>query len=76
MDHYQIHIGGAWRDGLTVGTVWINTYRAVSFMAPFGGRKRSGFGNENGLHAIDEFLQTKSVWVHTGEQTPDPFSLR
>ena len=71
-------IGRAFRlsELLEAGTVWVNTYRAISFMAPFGGVKRSGFGRENGQHAIDEFLQTKSVWIFTGEKTPDPFSIR
>jgi aldehyde dehydrogenase (NAD+) len=63
-------------DGLTIGTVWVNTYRSMSFMAPFGGRGQSGFGRENGSDAIDEFLQTKIVWIHTGEETSDKFSLR
>ncbi len=26
-------------DGLTIGTVWVNTCRSMSFMAPFGGRE-------------------------------------
>ena len=34
---------------LEAGTVWINTYRAVSYMSPFGGYKRSGIGRESGL---------------------------
>jgi len=29
---------------LQAGTVWINTYRAVSYLSPFGGYKRSGIG--------------------------------
>jgi aldehyde dehydrogenase (NAD+) len=61
---------------LEVGTVWVNTYRAVSFMAPFGGVKRSGFGRENGQHAIDEFMQTKCTWFYTGDDTPNPFAIR
>ncbi|HEY6456719.1 MAG TPA: aldehyde dehydrogenase [Steroidobacteraceae bacterium] len=61
---------------LRVGTVWINTYRAISFMAPFGGQGRSGFGRENGQHAIEEFLQTKSVWIHVGNEAPSPFAMR
>jgi acyl-CoA reductase-like NAD-dependent aldehyde dehydrogenase len=32
---------------LRAGTVWVHTYRAVSFMSPFGGYKRSGVGREN-----------------------------
>lgn len=63
-------------DALQAGTVWINTYRAVSFMAPFGGYKQSGLGRENGQDAIHEFLQTKSVWVNLAEGVPDPFVLR
>ena len=37
---------------LEAGTVWVNTYRAVSYMAPFGGYKRSGIGRENGMDMI------------------------
>jgi aldehyde dehydrogenase (NAD+) len=48
---------------LQAGTVWVNAYRGVSSMTPMGGYKRSGFGRENGQEAIDEFLQTKSVWI-------------
>jgi acyl-CoA reductase-like NAD-dependent aldehyde dehydrogenase len=63
-------------EALEVGTVWVNTYRAVSFMAPFGGRGASGFGRENGLRAIDEYLETKTVWIGTSEKSPDPFAMR
>ena len=62
--------------GLRAGTVWVNTYRAVSFLSPFGGYKNSGFGRENGLHAIDEYLQTKSVWINTALEVPNPFTMR
>ncbi|MCV7060820.1 aldehyde dehydrogenase family protein, partial [Mycolicibacterium vaccae] len=61
---------------ITSGTVWVNTYRAVSYMAPFGGMKDSGIGRENGLHAIVEFLDTKSVWINTGAPTASPFVMR
>ena len=33
-------------DRLEAGTVWINTYRAVSYLSPFGGYKRSGIGRD------------------------------
>jgi aldehyde dehydrogenase (NAD+) len=62
--------------GLEAGTVWVNTYRAVSFMAPFGGYKRSGIGRESGQEAIDGFLQTKTVWIETEETTANPFIIR
>jgi aldehyde dehydrogenase (NAD+) len=61
---------------LQAGTVWINTYRAVSFMAPFGGYKDSGLGRENGIDAIREYLQTKSVWINSGAVAGNPFVLR
>jgi len=61
---------------LQAGTVWINTYRAVSFMSPFGGYKRSGIGRESGQEMIKEYLQTKSVWISTAAEVPNPFVMR
>jgi acyl-CoA reductase-like NAD-dependent aldehyde dehydrogenase len=61
---------------LEAGTVWVNTYRAVSYMSPFGGYKRSGIGRESGLDAIREYLQTKSVWIDIAGNTPNPFVMR
>ncbi len=71
-------IGRAMRmsEKLQAGTVWINTYRAVSFMAPFGGYKDSGLGRENGIDAVREYLQTKSVWINSGAATGNPFVMR
>jgi aldehyde dehydrogenase (NAD+) len=60
---------------LQAGTVWVNTYRAVSYMAPFGGYKRSGLGRESGQQAIHEYLQTKSVWLNFAEEAPNPFVI-
>ena len=54
---------------LDVGTVWINSYRMVSHTVPFGGFKQSGFGKDNGLESLDEFLQTKTVWIDTASGT-------
>jgi acyl-CoA reductase-like NAD-dependent aldehyde dehydrogenase len=62
---------------LEAGTVWVNTYRAVNFASPFGGRKMSGYGRENGIEGLLEFTQPKSVWVETSpEAVGDPFVLR
>ena len=61
---------------IRAGTVWVNTYRAVSYMSPFGGYKQSGIGRENGIEAIREYLQTKSVWISTAEDVPNPFVMR
>jgi len=62
---------------LKTGMVWVNTYRSISFMVPFGGMKKSGTGRENGIEAIYEFLDTKSVWISTSTTPPsNPFVLR
>lgn len=61
---------------LQAGTVWVSTYRAVSFMVPFGGYKDSGLGRENGIEAVKAFLQTKSVWINTGAVASNPFVMR
>jgi aldehyde dehydrogenase (NAD+) len=58
------------------GTVWVNTYRASSAMAPFGGFKESGFGKERGVAALDEFLQTKNVMIDFSNEERDPFALK
>jgi aldehyde dehydrogenase (NAD+) len=73
------HMARAFRfvEGIKAGTVWVNTYRAVSFMAPFGGMKQSGLGRESGQETIMSYLQTKTVWIRTGEpQTGNPFVMR
>jgi (Z)-2-((N-methylformamido)methylene)-5-hydroxybutyrolactone dehydrogenase len=61
---------------IQAGMVWVNCYRAVSYMSPFGGYKDSGLGRENGIDAIREYLQVKSVWINTGAATANPFVLR
>jgi aldehyde dehydrogenase (NAD+) len=45
------------------GTVWINTYNLYDVALPFGGYKQSGFGRELGKEALDQYTQTKSVWM-------------
>ncbi len=61
--------------GIRAGTVWINAYRSVGPMAPFGGFKASGMGRENGLEALHEFTEVKTIWVELGGATRDPFKL-
>jgi len=73
------NIGRAMRmtKALKVGTVWVNTYRAYSFMMPFGGMKKSGIGRESGIEAINEYLETKSVFLSTASEGPtNPFIMR
>ena len=61
---------------LQAGTVWINTYRALAFNSPFGGYRSSGTGRNNGIESINQYLQTKSVWVELSEVVQDPFVMK
>jgi aldehyde dehydrogenase (NAD+) len=61
---------------IKAGTVWVNTYRAVSFLMPFGGYKASGLGRENGAEAIEGYLQSKSVWINNGPGGGNPFVMK
>lgn len=48
---------------IRAGTVWVNTYNLYDAGLPFGGFKQSGFGRELGVHALEQYTETKSVWV-------------
>ena len=62
---------------LRAGIVWVNTYRAVSPIVPFGGYGLSGLGREGGLDAVLEYTRTKSVWIRTSDEPiADPFVMR
>jgi acyl-CoA reductase-like NAD-dependent aldehyde dehydrogenase len=62
---------------LRSGIVWVNTYRAVSPMAPFGGFKDSGHGREAGIDSLHDYTRTKTVWINASQEPmPDPFVMR
>ncbi len=62
---------------IKAGVVWINTYRAISPLAPFGGYGLSGYGRESGAESILDYTRTKSVWLRTSDDPiPDPFVMR
>lgn len=79
-------VAGAWTrsirraitmaEGIRAGTVWVNTYRAVSYMSPLGGFKRSGLVRENGQEAVLQSLRTESGWINTSNNVPNLFVLR
>ena len=56
---------------IRAGIVWVNTYRMVSPIAPFGGYKDSGYGRESGMDAIYDYTRPKTVWLNT---SPDPIA--
>jgi acyl-CoA reductase-like NAD-dependent aldehyde dehydrogenase len=49
------------------GTFWINGYKTISVMSPFGGFGKSGYGRSSGKDALMAYTQTKSVWVETAK---------
>jgi (Z)-2-((N-methylformamido)methylene)-5-hydroxybutyrolactone dehydrogenase len=62
---------------LEAGTIWVNTYRAMSPMSPRQGFKNSGVGIEHGLESMHEYTRLKSVWINTDEgPVADPFVMR
>ena len=63
--------------GIRAGIVWVNTYRAVSPIAPFGGFGLSGHGREGGMAAALDYTRTKTIWLRTSDDPiPDPFVMR
>ena len=62
---------------IRAGIVWVNTYRAVSPIAPFGGYGLSGHGREGGLQAALDYTTVKTVWLRVSDDPiPDPFVMR
>ena len=56
-------------DSVKCGIVWVNTYRAVSPIAEFGGVKISGYGRESGYQAVYDYTRPKTVWMNTSDET-------
>jgi betaine-aldehyde dehydrogenase len=58
---------------LRAGTVWINSYKVISVMSPFGGFGDSGFGRSSGLDGLREYTVPQSVWVETAPEASVAF---
>ena len=62
---------------LKAGICWVNTYRAISPIAPFGGVDQSGYGREAGVEAVLDYTRTKTTWINTSDQPmANPFIIR
>ena len=48
---------------IRAGTVWVNTFDRSSLTTPFGGFKQSGFGRDRSPHAIDKYMDYKTIWT-------------
>ena len=61
---------------IRAGIVFVNTYRLISPMAPFGGMKDSGYGKEAGQESIKEYTRVKTTWFNTSQKPmSDPFTM-
>ena len=58
---------------VNAGTFWVNSYKAINVMSPFGGFGESGYGRSSGYEGLLEYTQTKSVWVETGKDAAIQF---
>lgn len=51
---------------LPCGTVAVNGFTEGDIKTPFGGYKQSGsLARENGTEALDQYIQTKTIWINT-----------
>jgi aldehyde dehydrogenase (NAD+) len=61
---------------MQAGSVWVNTYRALSAQAPFGGFKESGIGRERGDAGLREYLTTRNIMIDYSDEVRDPFAIK
>ena len=59
---------------IEAGMVWVNTYRYIRWSTPYGGVKASGWGRENGIEALDSYLETRTTVISTTGKFPNPFA--
>ena len=75
---YTANLGRGMRVSKAVraGIVFVNTYRLISPMAPFGGIKDSGYGKEAGIDSIKEYTRIKTTWYNSSDKPmTDPFTM-
>jgi len=53
---------------MEAGIVWVNHMQPTMVEAPWGGYKASGFGRELGRWGVDEYLETKQVYINLDEK--------
>lgn len=55
---------------LPCGTVSVNGFSEGDIKTPFGGYKQSGsLARDNGTEALEQYMQTKTIWIHTTPKT-------
>ena len=74
MHHARAH---RMSQNIKAGIIWVNTYRAISPIAEFGGMKHSGHGREAGFQAMFDYTRPKTVWMSLSEEPiANPFQPR
>ncbi|MGH2668964.1 MAG: aldehyde dehydrogenase family protein, partial [bacterium] len=53
---------------LEAGIIWVNHMQPTYVEAPWGGYKMSGFGRELGKWGVEEYLETKQVYINLDEK--------
>ena len=62
---------------IKAGICWINTYRSISPIAPFGGFNQSGYAREAGKQSILDYTRTKTTWINiSNDPMKNPFVMR
>lgn len=59
---------------IRAGIVWVNTYRYIRWTTPYGGFKASGWGRENGIEALDSYLETRTTVISTTGRFKDAYA--
>lgn len=72
--------GGVWTKNINrairvaksikAGYLWVNTYGGIIPQTPYGGFKQSGIGKELGKEGIENYLETKTINIYTGDSIP------
>jgi len=53
---------------IRAGIVWVNHFHPAPMEGPWGGYKQSGIGRELGKYGIENYLQTKQVYVNLNQK--------
>lgn len=59
---------------IRAGMVWVNCYRWIRWSTPYGGMKASGWGRENGIEALEPYLETRTTVMGLSAQFANPYA--
>lgn len=59
---------------IEAGTVWVNTYLYMHASTPYGGFKASGWGRENGIDALEPYMEIRTTIISTSGKYPNRYA--